>query len=306
MKLLIVEDEKTIRMTLQRLLETQGYDVLAAENGREGWKIFEREKDDIYFAILDWMMPEMNGIELCRRIKESSVPHYIYVMFLTGKKDVESVIEGFETGADDYITKPFNRREVLARLSVGERIVDLERELKEINEKLHLLSTKDGLTGILNRRALFERLEEELSRSARTSNLLCLIMLDIDHFKKVNDVHGHVMGDKVLVEVVNRIKSALRPYDILGRYGGEEFLIGVCVTDQENCIAIAERLRVCVGERPFEIDSEHLNIRISLGVTNLIPSGKGDTDNVLEAAIKSADSALYRAKEKGRNRVECE
>ncbi len=306
MKLLIVEDEKTIRMTLQRLLETQGYDVLAAENGREGWEIFEREKDDIYFAILDWMMPEMNGLELCRRIKEAPVPHYIHVMFLTGKKDIESVIEGFETGADDYITKPFNRREILARLNVGERIVDLEKKLKERNELLHILAIKDGLTGILNRRALFERLEEELSRSDRIRNPLCLIMLDIDHFKKVNDVHGHVMGDKVLVEVVNRIKSALRPYDIVGRYGGEEFLVGASVPDPEIGRKIAERIRVCVGERPFEIDGENLDISISLGVTSIMPSGNGDTDNILEAAIKSADSALYRAKEKGRNRVECE
>jgi len=306
MKLLIVEDEKTIRMTMQRLLETQGYDVLTAENGREGWEIFEREKDDICFAIIDWMMPEMNGLELCRRIKESSVSHYIYVMFLTGKKDVESIIEGFETGADDYITKPFNRREILARLSVGERIVALEKKLKEKNELLHILAIKDGLTGILNRRALFERLEEELSRSDRIRNPLCLIMLDIDHFKKVNDVHGHVMGDKVLIEVVNRIKSALRPYDIIGRYGGEEFLVGASVPYLEIGMKIAERIRVCVGERPFEIDGENLDISISLGVTSLIPSGNGDADNILEAAIKSADSALYRAKEKGRNRVECE
>ena len=305
MKLLIVEDEKTIRMTLQRLLETQGYDVLAAENGREGWEIFEREKDDIYFAIIDWMMPEMNGLELCRRIKETSVPHYVYVMFLTGKKDRESVIKGFETGADDYIIKPFNRKEVLARLSVGERIVDLEKKLKERNELLHILAIKDGLTGILNRRALFERLGEELSRSDRIRNPLCLIMLDIDHFKKVNDVHGHVMGDKVLIEVVNRIKSALKPYDIIGRYGGEEFLVGTSVPDPEIGRMIAERLRVCVGEKPFEIDGENLNVRISLGVTSIIPSGNGDRGNILEAAIKSADSALYRAKEKGRNRVEC-
>lgn len=305
MKLLIVEDEKTIRMTLQRLLETQGYDVLAAENGREGWEIFEREKDDIYFAIIDWMMPEMNGLELCRRIKETSVPHYVYVMFLTGKKDRESVIKGFETGADDYIIKPFNRKEVLARLSVGERIVDLEKKLKERNELLHILAIKDGLTGILNRRALFERLGEELFRSDRIRNPLCLIMLDIDHFKKVNDVHGHVMGDKALIEVVNRIKSALEPYDIIGRYGGEEFLVGTSVPDPEIGRMIAERLRVCVGEKPFEIDGENLNVRISLGVTSIIPSGNGDRGNILEAAIKSADSALYRAKEKGRNRVEC-
>ena len=305
MKLLIVEDEKTIRMTLQRLLETQGYDVLAAENGREGWEIFEKEKDDIYFAIIDWMMPEMNGLELCRRIKETSVPHYVYVMFLTGKKDRESVIKGFETGADDYIIKPFNRKEVLARLSVGERIVDLEKKLKERNELLHILAIKDGLTGILNRRALFERLGEELFRSDRIRNPLCLIMLDIDHFKKVNDVHGHVMGDKALIEVVNRIKSALEPYDIIGRYGGEEFLVGTSVPDPEIGRMIAERLRVCVGEKPFEIDGENLNVRISLGVTSIIPSGNGDRGNILEAAIKSADSALYRAKEKGRNRVEC-
>ena len=305
MKILIVEDEKISRMILLRALEKQGYEVLVAEDGQEGWEIFQKEKEDIYLAILDWMMPKMDGLKLCHRIKKSQVSHYVYVMFLTGKSDVKDIVEGLGTGADDYLTKPFDTRELLSRIKVGLKIIELEKALKEANRKLHILATTDGLTGILNRRAILERLLDELSRAGREKKPLCLIMFDIDRFKNVNDTYGHDAGDKVLIEVVDRVKSELRPYDIMGRYGGEEFLLGIPETDLKTCKIIAERFRTCICERPFEIYDKRLKVSISLGISNTIPSRNCDINNLLETMIKSADDALYKAKETGRNKVVC-
>ncbi|MCK4277690.1 MAG: GGDEF domain-containing protein, partial [Desulfurellaceae bacterium] len=156
-------------------------------------------------------------------------------------------------------------------------------------------------TKILNRRELLNRLKEELSRASRKRTPFYLFMLDIDHFKKVNDRYGHDAGDKVLVEVVNRIKSQLRSYDVVGRYGGEEFLIGISKADKEIVKGIAERLRRCICEKPFNIDDKGLTVSISIGLTKVEPSADVD----LEAAIKMADTALYKAKQQGRNRVIC-
>ncbi|MDO9529436.1 MAG: diguanylate cyclase [Syntrophales bacterium] len=303
MKILIAEDETISRMILIRTLENRGYEVLSARDGQEGWEIFQKEKEDISIAILDWMMPGMNGLELCKRIKEAVTSHYVYVIFLTGKKDIENIVEGLEAGADDYLTKPFDRRELFSRIEVGQRIVDLERALNESNRKLHQMAVTDSLTGIFNRRAILERLGDELSRAGREKIPLCLIMLDIDHFKRVNDEYGHIVGDNVLVEVVNRVKSQLRSYDIMGRYGGEEFLLGVPGANPEAGRKIAEKLRTCICERPFEIDDKRLNVSISLGVTSIVPSRDGNTNDFIEVMIKTADDALYKAKETGRNRV---
>ncbi|MEA1935727.1 MAG: diguanylate cyclase [Thermodesulfobacteriota bacterium] len=303
MKILIAEDEKISRMVLIRTLEKRGYEVLSARDGQEGWEIFQKEKENISIAILDWMMPGMDGLELCRRIKEAAISHYVYVIFLTGKRDIEDIVEGLETGADDYLTKPFDKRELFSRVEVGQRIVDLEKALQESNRKLHEMAVTDSLTGIFNRRAILERLGDELSRAGREKPPLCLMMLDIDHFKRVNDEHGHAVGDKVLVEVVNRVNSQLRPYDVMGRYGGEEFLLGMPGADPENSRKIAERIRTSICEKPFETDDKKLNVSISLGVTSIVPSRDSDTNNLLEAVIKTADDALYKAKETGRNRV---
>ena len=303
MKVLIAEDENISRMVLAKALANHGYEVLQAHNGQEAWDIFQKEKEDIYIAILDWQMPKMDGIELCQRIKDASLSHYVYVIFLTGKKDIDSIVEGLETGADDYLTKPFDRRELLSRLKVGLRLIEFEKALREANEKLHTLAITDGLTGISNRRAIFERLRSEISRAVRENSPFCLIMLDIDHFKKVNDTYGHGAGDKVLVEIVNRIKSELRPHDDIGRYGGEEFLVGISKADSKISRVIAERLRTCICERPFQIEDRKIDVSISLGVVNFMPSRDHDINDLLEAMIKAADIALYKAKEAGRNRV---
>jgi len=303
MKILIAEDENVSRIVLAKALGNHGYEVLQARDGREAWTIFQNEKEDIYIAVLDWQMPGMDGIELCQKIKDTSLSHYVYVIFLTGKKDIDNIVKGLETGADDYLAKPFDRRELLSRIKVGLRLIGFEKALREANQKLHALATTDSLTGIFNRRAIFERLSGEISRTIRENSPFCLIMLDIDYFKKVNDTYGHSAGDKVLVEIVKRIKSELRPHDDIGRYGGEEFLVGISKTDSKISRVIAERLRICICERPFQIECRKIDVSISLGVVNFMPSRDNHINDFLEAMIKAADIALYKAKEAGRNRV---
>ncbi len=303
MKVLIAEDENVSRMVLAKALANHEYEVLQARDGQEAWDVFQSEREDIYIAVLDWQMPGMDGIELCQRIKGASLSHYVYVIFLTGKRDIENIVKGLETGADDYLTKPFDRRELLSRIKVGLRLIGFEKALREANQKLHTLAITDGLTGIFNRRAVLESLRSEISRAVRENSSFCLIMLDIDHFKKINDTYGHSAGDKVLVEIVNRMKSALRPYDVIGRYGGEEFVVGISKTDSKINRVIAERLCTCICERPFQIEDRKIDVSVSLGVVGFMPSRDNDINDLLEAKIKAADIALYKAKEAGRNRA---
>jgi len=304
MKALVVEDDLGTRLLIKKIVENEGYEVLEAKDGYEGWSIFQKEKDNIYIALLDWTMPKMDGIELCRRIRRTSVTHYIYILFLTSKRSTEAIVEGLETGGDNYMTKPFAREELASRIKVAGRISLLEHKLNEANKKLHVLAITDPLTELLNRRELFKRLENEIYRASREKNYYSLIIIDIDYFKRVNDTLGHTAGDMVLIEISNRLKAALRPYDIIGRYGGEEFCVGVPGADAESRKKIAERIRTSISGKPFQIGDNKLDITISLGLTSAIPEGrKKDISHILEAMIEKADLALYRAKDTGRNRV---
>lgn len=306
MKVLLAEDIAVTRKLTRKILENKGYEVMEASDGQEAWEIFQREKEKINIVLIDWSMPRLNGLQLCKKIKATKVSDYVYVIFLTGKADIDNVVEGLEAGADDYVTKPFNKKELISRINVGARYVQLQQKLREAYKELHLLSITDGLTRILNRRALLERLEEELHRASRENAFFCLIMLDIDHFKRVNDKYGHQAGDKVLVEVVKRVKSMLRPYDIIGRYGGEEFLVGILGEDREIGLKKAEDFRRCVEEKEFEYNDKKLKISISLGISyQKIGDTKNDIPQLLDDLTKKADEALYKAKETGRNKVVC-
>jgi len=306
MKVLLAEDIAVTRKLIRRILQNKGYKVMEASDGQEAWEIFQKEKEKINIVLIDWSMPRLNGLQLCKKIKATKVSDYVYVIFLTGKADIDNVVEGLEAGADDYVTKPFNKKELISRINVGARYVQLQQKLREAYKKLHLLSITDGLTRILNRRALLERLEEELYRASRENAFFCLIMLDIDHFKRVNDEYGHQAGDKVLFEVVNRVKSMLRPYDVIGRYGGEEFLVGILGVDREIGLKKAEDFRRCVEEKEFEYNDKKLKIFISLGVSyQRIGDTKNNIPQLLDNLIKKADEALYKAKGTGRNKVVC-
>lgn len=304
MKALIAEDDMATRLVLKKAVEAAGYEVLEAKNGIDGWKIFQKEKDNIYFVILDWVMPEMDGVELCRRIRKASVAHYVYVLFMSSKRDIKDIVYGLESGGDNYMTKPFDKAELVARIMVAKRFISLERELNEVNKKLNILATTDSLTGLLNRGELFRRLQGELYRASREKKTFSLIMIDIDHFKRVNDTLGHTAGDRVLIEIADRINAELRPYDIIGRYGGEEFLIGAPGADTETGKNIAERIRASVSCKTFQIGGDRMEMTISLGIISAIPEGeKNDMSVLLDAMIEKADIALYRVKETGRNRV---
>ena len=307
---LIAEDDPVSRTRLKRFLERSGYTVIAAKDGPEGWRLFQREKDRINFAILDQGMSRLSGIELCKQIKSSDVSHYIYVILLSAKEDTEDIVSGFKAGADDYITKPFDNEELISRIKVGQRIIALEKKLKTAYQKLHRVYQKlriaavtDSLTGFLNRGALFERLGRELLHAYQQDISLCLVMLDIDHFKRINDTHGHLFGDEILKSVAQRLKGAVRPYDFIGRYGGEEFLIVLIGVDENVAYSVAERIRRTISDREFEVNGLKLSITVSLGVVPVKVSEHGDIESLKDKLLLASDRALYKAKEEGRNRV---
>jgi two-component system chemotaxis response regulator CheY len=246
------------------------------------------------------MMSDWDGPELIRRVRAADLPGYTYFILLTGSDSKEDVVKGLEAGADDYVTKPFDHSELMARVAIGKRILDLEARLTESRDQLREIAMRDSLTGMLNRRAIYEYAEAELNRAGREARPISLIMLDLDHFKSINDRYGHMVGDEALRLLAGTIAGNTRPYDFAGRWGGEEFLILLPGTTLAEAAAVAERLRASVAMALLPLaDRSQLELRVSAGVTGA-PSGAGQRLDVL---IQQADQALYRAKEKGRNRV---
>jgi two-component system cell cycle response regulator len=281
MKIIIVEDEPISRRILENFLIECGYEVLSASDGIGALEII-RSPDAPRLVISDWMMPNMNGVELCEKIRGT-------------KAEKGDIIKGLESGADDFIVKPFDREELKYRVKIGERIINLEQRI------MHLANT-DYLTGVLNRRAFMERMEGEINRSIRNKKEISIILMDIDHFKKVNDKFGHQVGDLVLQKFTERVLMASRSYDFVGRYGGEEFIVGLPETNMEQSLLIAERMRQNIEEMQLTFpDNPQVALRItaSFGITSCVIESFEKIDSV----IKLADDALYRAKTEGRNRV---
>lgn len=299
MKVLVVDDDPVSRLILRRTLERGGFEVLEASDGLEGWELFQRHSEEIRLAVVDWVMPGIDGVELCRRVRSSASEQYVYVVLLSAKQEKRDIVTGLEAGADDYIGKPFEPAELISRMKVGLRIIALEQRLKE-------LATTDPLTKVLNRRAIIERLREELHRAGREDEAVGVILLDIDHFKAVNDRYGHLEGDRVLAETAERLRGGLRKYDALGRYGGEEFLV-VIPQPKGRTAEVAERLRCQIAATPYRLNKGPLALTISLGATEVQPPPFQGTDQgteaLLEEVLKRADAALYEAKEGGRNQV---
>ncbi|HEX2825544.1 MAG TPA: diguanylate cyclase [Burkholderiales bacterium] len=291
MKVLIAEDEEVGLFMLESALTKAGYEVVAARDGREAWEILQRH-DTPQLAIIDWMMPGMDGIELCRRVREARTGPYIYILMLTGKARKEDIVAGMQAGADDYIPKPFDADELRVRVRAGERIVVLQ-------EALRVQATQDALTGAMNRGAIFDVLKRELAQSARTQAPVGVVIADLDHFKQINDTHGHPAGDAVLREAAARLKSVLRAYDALGRYGGEEFVLVLPSCNAQQAFEVAERARRAIANTPAITASGAVPITASFGV-----AGGGPAALDVDALVRAADDALYRAKRGGRNRVE--
>lgn len=298
MKILIADDDDVLRHILQATLAKWGYEVAASRNGLEAWEILHGN-DAPRLAILDWIMPGMDGIEICRRIRSRLHEPYIYILLLTAKVRKEDAIAGLDAGADDYLSKPFDPAELQARLRAGRRILDLQEALLAAREKLQYQATHDSLTGLLNRAATLDALRNELERADRQNFVLSMILADIDHFKQVNDTHGHAVGDAVLCEAAHRMRCTVRAYDTVGRYGGEEFLFILPGCDRTDAVAQAERIRLGVTERPIELSSATISFTLSMGVVVRESGAPGD----LDALIQDADGGLYQAKLLGRNRV---
>lgn len=301
MKILVAEDDLVTRRMLEAYLVKWGYEVVTVGDGRQAWQILQQENAP-RLALLDWMMPEMDGMSICREARRLNLQPYIYLILLTARKYQEDVIAGLEAGADEYLTKPFDPYELRARLRTGARIVELQDSLIQAREALREQAMHDALTQLFNRRATMDILASELSRASRDLKPLTVMMVDIDHFKSVNDRFGHPAGDAVLCEVARRLRSSMRAYDTVGRFGGEEFLVVAPGCDSSPSRAQAERLREIVSSQPVNVKDLSIDVTVSVGVATLRDPRPQD----LEALLSVADKALYLAKERGRNRVEGE
>jgi two-component system, cell cycle response regulator len=297
-RVLVAEDDPLYRHLLARMLSERGFLVDSVADGTEplkrGWAPGAPR-----LIILDWMMPGLCGPDICRQLRRRSAIGYQYIILLSANDKKADVVAGLEAGADDYLTKPFDSHELLARIHVGLRMVILQNSLFAAQERLRFQATHDSLTGIWNRGAMLELMAAQLERARRAHTPVSALMLDIDHFKQVNDDFGHQTGDSVLCEVARRLAATVRVYDTIGRYGGEEFLV-VAELDPDQAREYAERLRACVAKSMIEIAGHRQAVSVSIGVAT------SDACNPckLSELIYRADTAMYSAKREGRNRVE--
>jgi len=297
-RILIADDEAMSRRLLQITLERAGYDVIAVENGRQA---ADRicTIDGPRLVLLDWVMPELDGPGVCREVRKRKDQSYVYMVLLTSKEAKEDVITGLESGADDYLTKPFDAEELKARLRTGLRILGLENRLVEAREEMRFKASHDALTTLWNRAVILELLARELSRAHRENATTVIILCDIDHFKAVNDSLGHLVGDEVLRETAKRLLASVRLYDFVGRYGGEEFLVVLNNCDPAFAFARAEEIRNTIAQRPVQTSAGPVPVTMSLG---LLLSHEWGT-RPAEELLHEVDAALYAAKRAGRNCV---
>ena len=298
MRVLVAEDNPVFQTMLCRILENWGYVAVSVRDGESAWKVLQSEESP-RLAILDWMMPGLDGVEVCRRVRDEGREPYTYIVLLTARTESEDLVQAMDAGADDYLTKPFRNHELRVRLRAGRRILDLQEQLLRAREALREQATHDGLTGLHNRATILEILDKELARSGREEQPLSLLLVDLDRFKLINDIHGHQAGDAVLRESAQRMKAALRRYDSVGRYGGEEFLLILPGCRGEMAYGQAERVREAVGAGAVDFAGNQLSISCSIGMAYReapVPQDAGPL-------IREADVALYVAKNLGRNQV---
>jgi two-component system cell cycle response regulator len=298
MKVLVADDSGLYRIVLKGLLEGWGYEVVLAANGYEAQQILESD-DTPQLAILDCFMPGLGGLELCELIR-ARMHGYVYTILLSVADQQNDVLKGFELGADDYLRKPFDNRELRARLKVGERIILTHEELVAAREALRFGASHDPLLRFWNRTAILDLLSTELGRARRLHSPLCIFFADLDSFKVVNDSYGHLVGDEVLHRVAEKLSSAVREYDHIGRFGGDEFLVVLPNCTSEAAREVAERVRQHIQNDPIATAAAKVEITVSIGVSQW-SQGQEMSD-----LIYRADLAMYKAKQNGRNRVEVE
>ena len=292
MKVLVADDDAVTRHTLRSLVEHLGHEAIEAEDGHAAWALIE-QPDAPALLLLDWMMPEPDGVEICRRLRAAGKRSHSHVLMISGRDTADDLVEGLDAGADGYIKKPFDLREVRAHVRAAERTLIAQ-------DALRARAITDELTAALNRRGFVERLQHELALVARDGRELSVLMIDVDHFKAVNDSHGHSAGDEVLRELVGRIRTELRAYDDVGRLGGEEFAVLLPACLGADALRVAERLRARIASAAMSTQAAEVSITVSIGVISVDTLAEYTPEDVLA----HADRALYAAKTGGRNRVE--
>jgi two-component system, cell cycle response regulator len=298
MKILVADDDAVSRRVLEAMLVKWGYEVATANDGAEAWDVLQGPEAP-QLAILDWMMPNMDGPDVCRQIRAHPEIPYVYILLLTGRNLERDLIEGLEAGADDYLTKPFSAQELKVRLFSGKRILHVQAQLIAAREELRLLAIRDPLTGLFNRRYMEESFEREVHRAARNNLPLGAVMIDLDHFKRFNDTWGHPAGDAVLREVGGLLKNCSRGEDIACRYGGEEFTLILTTATAEATRLRAEQFRQAARGLDVQHEGRSLGgITISAGVAAFPEHGCSAAE-----ILRAADKALYQAKAAGRDRV---
>ncbi len=297
-KVLIVDDSPIYRKLVEQALSDNALSVLVATNGQQALQIIEREHPSL--VITDWVMPDVTGATLCRKIRAESSASYTYVILLTSNAEKEQVVAGLTAGADDYLTKPFDQSELRARVQVGRRLIDLQRQLEAKNKLLQELALTDSLTGLPNRRAAEDWAARQLSGAARHGFSFWVAIADLDHFKGVNDKYGHQAGDGVLQKFASVLRTHTRLSDICARIGGEEFIQVVTYADEANALLVIERIRKAFEEDPFIFGGKPIPVTASFGLAGFC----GKRAPKFSELLRQADAALYCAKNLGRNRVE--
>ncbi|WP_428624058.1 GGDEF domain-containing response regulator [Sedimenticola sp.] len=300
MRVLIADDERIPRTLLTRMVQGWEYETVEADSGDSAWEILNQPEPP-RIAIIDWVMPKMSGVEICQDLQNRTDGPLIYTILLTSKTDEASLVYALEQGAHDFLTKPASPAELRARLLVGKRFIWADDRLNESLAQMEEMATTDALTGVANRRHFFQLAERELSRAQRNLSPVALMMIDVDHFKEINDSHGHSAGDAALCHLVSVCRLGLRRTDIIARFGGDEFVILLPDCDTETALLTATRLKEAVCTNPIPKQGKPFQLRVTIGVATT--DEKRLPADTITTLLRLADEALYEAKAAGRNRI---
>jgi diguanylate cyclase (GGDEF)-like protein len=295
-KLLIADDSRVYRKLLENTFSLQQYSTVFAKTGSEAIDLFAEHKPDL--VITDWMMPDVTGVELCKRLREGPKDFYSYIIILTGVSDKREISVGLSAGADDYLTKPFEPDELRARIVVGCRVIQFHRQLEAKSRLLENLALTDTLTGLANRRAIENWANTEFASAVRHKFSLCAIMSDLDHFKNLNDTFGHAAGDTVLQSFAEILKKNCRTSNLCGRVGGEEFLMVLTHSEVEGATVAVEHIQQDLAQQRFSFGTRNAVVTASFGIACI----DRETHNLANLVLR-ADQALYSSKRSGRNRI---
>ena len=299
MKILVADDGPVSLRMMERTLQQSGYEVITAKDGREAARLL-CEIDGPRLALIDWMMPHLDGPGVCREVRNKRDGAYVYIMLLTAKQSSEDIVQGLKAGADDYLTKPCYPPELQARLHTGRRVLQLEDKLVDAREQMRFKATHDSLTSLWDRGAILALLRSELSQSILDNTSVSLLLCDIDNFKQINDFYGHLVGDEILEAVSTRLRDAVRANDAVGRYGGEEFLVVLNGCPWISLEHRAEKVREAISSNPFPTECGSISVSLSIGALTI---ENWDTSHSIEPILQQVDVAMYRAKAAGRDRV---